>query len=81
MATPDRNGGAVVPVRLIDIDIKIRRRRGRALYEAAVADRDLDLAMRLDAAIERPSDRVYWIPQKAVVRELGASGAEDRHRP
>lgn len=62
---PDRNGGAVVPVRLTDIDIKIRRRRGRMLYEAAVADRDLDLAMRLNAAIERPSDRVYWVPEKA----------------
>jgi len=72
MVTPDRNGGArVVAVRLTEIDIKIRRRRGRALYEAAVADRDLDLAMRLDAAIERPSETVYWIPQKAVVRELG----------
>lgn len=72
MVTPDRNGGArVVAVRLTEIDIKIRRRRGRALYEAAVADRDLDLAMRIDAAIERPSETVYWIPRKAVERELG----------
>lgn len=66
MVTPDRNGGArVVAVRLTEIDIKIRRRRGRALYEAAVADRDIDLAMRIDAAIERPSDRIYWIPLAA----------------
>ena len=74
MATPDLNGGAVVPVRLTDVDIKIRRRRGRALYEAAVADRDLDLAMRLNAAIERPSERVYWVPERAVkmVREYPA---------
>lgn len=72
MVTPDRNGGArVVAVRLTEIDIKIRRRRGRALYEAAVADRDLDLAMRLNAAIERPSETVYWIPAQAVERELG----------
>lgn len=72
MVTPDRNGGArVVAVRLTEIDIKIRRRRGRALYEAAVADRNLDLAMRLDAAIERPSETIYWIPETAVKRELG----------
>lgn len=71
MATPAPHGGAVVPVRLTEIDIKMRRRRGKALYEAAVADRDLDLAMRLNAAIERPSDRVYWVPAKAVRRELG----------
>jgi hypothetical protein len=71
MATPDRNGGArVVAIRLTDIDIKIRRRRGKALYEAAVADRDIDLAMRLNAAIERPSDRVYWLPIKAVEEVL-----------
>lgn len=71
MATPDRNGGArVVAIRLTDIDIKIRRRRGRALYEAAVEDRDIDLAMRLNAAIERPSDRVYWIPAAAVEKVL-----------
>lgn len=70
MATPDLNGGAVVGVRLTDVDIKIWRRRGRALYEAAVADRDLDLAMRLNAAIERPSDRVYWVPAAAVQEVL-----------
>ncbi len=71
MATPDRNGGArVVAIRLTDIDIKIRRRRGKALYEAAVQDRDIDLAMRLDAAIERPSDRVYWLPAAAVEKVL-----------
>lgn len=71
MAMPDLNGGArVVGVRLTDVDIKIRRRRGRALYEAAVADRDLDLAMRLNAAIERPSDRVYWVSEEAVREAL-----------
>jgi len=67
MATPNLNGGArVMGVRLTDIDIKIRRRRGKALYEAAVQDRDLDLAMRIDAAIERPSDTLYWVPMEAV---------------
>ena len=71
MATPNRNGGAVAGVRLTDIDIKIRRRRGRALYEAAVADRDLMLAMAIEAAIERPSDKVYWVPDRAVREVLG----------
>ena len=71
MASPTFTGGAVVGVRLTDIDIKIRRRRGKALYEAAVADRDLDLALRLNAAIERPSDTVYWVPRKAVREVLG----------
>ena len=71
MATPDQNGGAVVGVRLTDVDIKIRRPRGQALYEAAVADRDLDLAMRINAAIERPSERIYWVPAEAVGKVLG----------
>ena len=71
MATPDLNGGGVVGIRLSDIPIQIRRRRGKALYEAAVADRDLVLAVAINAAIERPSDRVYWVPRKAVSRVLG----------
>lgn len=66
MATPNLNGGAVAGVRLTDIDIKIRRRRGRALYEAAVADRDLMLAVAIEAAIERPSDKLYWLPEAAI---------------
>lgn len=70
MATPNRNGGAVAGVRLTDIDIKVRRRRGRALYEAAVADRDLMLAIAIEAAIERPSDKIYWLPRAAVERVL-----------
>jgi hypothetical protein len=72
MATPNLNGGArVVSVRLTAIDIKIRRRRGRALYEAAVEDRDLDLAMRLNTAIEEPSETVYWVSAEAARRVLG----------
>lgn len=66
MATPNLNGGAVAGVRLTDIDIKIRRRRGRALYEAAVRDRDLMLAVAIEAAIERPSDKIYWLPEAAI---------------
>ncbi len=71
MATPNLNGARVMGVRLTDIPLIVRRRRGRALYEAAVADRDLDLAMRLNAAIEYPSDTVYWVRKEAVSRELG----------
>ena len=71
MATPDLNGGRVTAVRLIDVPIAIRRRRGKALYEAAVADRDLDLALRLNAAIERPSERIYWLPADKVREVLG----------
>lgn len=71
MATPDLNGGRVVGVRLSDVPLIVRRRRGRALYDAAVADRDLDLALRLNAAIERPSDHVYWVPVDAVRKVLG----------
>jgi hypothetical protein len=71
MAMPDRNGGArTIAVRLTEVPLIVRRRRGKALYEAAVADRDLDLAMRLDAAIERPSDRIYWVPEPAVRKVL-----------
>lgn len=68
MATPYVNSGAVVAVRLSDIPIQIRRRYGRALYERAAEDGDLELALRLNAAMERPSERVYWL-SAARVRE------------
>lgn len=71
MATPLNGGARTIGVRLTEIPIQVRRRRGKALYEAAVADRDIDLAMRLNAAIERPSDTVYWVPEKAVREVIG----------
>ena len=73
MATPDRmfGGARVTAVRLTDVPIRVRRRRGRSLYEAAVADRDILLAAAIDAAIERPSDRLYWVPADAVRQVLG----------
>lgn len=71
MATPFYGGAArTVGVRLTDVPIQVRRRRGKALYEAAVEDRNIDLAMRLNAAIEYPSETVYWIPETAVRREV-----------
>lgn len=62
--------GRQVAVRLSDVPLKVRRRYGRLLYEAAVADRDLMLATQLHAAVESPSDRVYWLPEKAVRKVL-----------
>ena len=79
MSAPDRFlGGATRAVRLTDIDLAIRRRRGRALYEAAVLDRDIMLAAAIDAAIERPSDKIYWVPARAVREALG-DGFKDAH--
>lgn len=66
MATPYAKSGAVMGIRLHDIPVQIRRRYGRVLYEHAVKDGDLELAIRLNAAIERPSLRVYWLPRKIV---------------
>lgn len=61
-----RNGGRQVALRLCDVPLKIRRTYGRSLYEAAVLDRDLTLAAQLHTAMEHPSQRVYWLPEKAV---------------
>lgn len=58
--------GRQMAVRLSDVPLKIRRRYGHSMYEAAVADRDLVLAAQIHAAVEDPSDRVYWLPEKAV---------------
>lgn len=71
MASPELMGRRTIGVRLPDIDIKIRRRRGRALYEKAVLDRDIILAMEIERAIERPSDRIYRVPEAAVREVLG----------
>lgn len=70
MTTPRTTAGRSMAVRLTEVPLKIRRRYGHALYEAAVADRDLLLAAQLHAAVEEPSDRVYWLPEKAVQKVL-----------
>jgi len=57
-------------IRLSEVPLKVRRRYGLALYEAAVLDRDLTLAAQLHAAVESPSDRLYWLPEKAVRKVL-----------
>lgn len=69
MLTP-RTTGRSVAVRLTEIPIQTRRARGKALYEAAVADHDLMLAAQLHAAIEEPSERIYWVPERAVRKVL-----------
>jgi len=72
MATPDLNGGArTIGVRLTEVPIAIRRRRGRMLYECAVADRDILLAAAINSAIERPSERIYWVSVEAARKVLG----------
>lgn len=69
---PDRNGGgAQRAVRLTDIDIKVRRRFGWMLIEKAKDDGDILSAVELTAAVERPSDKLYWLPAAAVRKVLG----------
>lgn len=68
---PNRNGGAQRAIRLTDIDIKIRRRYGWILIEKAKEDGNLLAAVELTAAVERPSEKVYWLSAKAVRKVLG----------
>lgn len=59
---PDLNGGRVVPVRLTEIPIHIRRLHGEKLMDEASDNFNLMMGMQLSAAVERPSEKVYWIP-------------------
>lgn len=68
---PAENGGAQMAVRLTDIPIKIRRRWGWILIERAKEDGDIFAAVALTAAVENPSDRLYWLPKAAVEKVLG----------
>lgn len=63
----------MVGVRLEDIPVVVRRRYGRSLIEKATLDGDIVGAVELTGAVERPSDRVYWLPVTAVMtaRERG----------
>lgn len=70
MTTTRSMAGRQVAIRLTDVPLVIRRRYGRLLYEAAVADRDMLLAVDIHAAVEQPSDRLYWLPEKAVKKVL-----------
>jgi hypothetical protein len=64
--------GRVVGVRLTDIPVERRRQYGRALYEEAVAERDMIQAAAINAAIESPSNRVHWISERAYRRVMAA---------
>jgi hypothetical protein len=70
MTPPREQAGRSIAIRLSEVPLKVRRRYGQALYEAAVLDRDLALAAQLHAAVESPSDRIYWLPEKAVRKVL-----------
>lgn len=61
---PDLNGGAsrVIPVRLTDVPVAIRRQFGHKLMDDASDGFDIMSGMKLNQAIENPSERVYWIP-------------------
>lgn len=70
MTPPRSTAGRSIAIRLSEVPLKVRRRYGNALYEAAVLDRDLTLAAQIHAAVESPSDRIYWLPEKAVRKVL-----------
>jgi hypothetical protein len=70
MKTPRTQAGRLIRVRLTDVPLKIRQSRGKALYDAAVADRDLLLATEINAAIEHPSDEYHWLREAAVRKVL-----------
>lgn len=75
MATPRQNGGALAGVRLTDVPIKIRRRYGQILLDRAIRDLDpltaVTFAAQIHAAVEEPSDRLYWVPISEKERVLG----------
>ena len=74
MTTPDRNGGALVGVRLADVPLKTRRFYGRLLLDRAIKDMEtlaaLTFAAELERAVEEPSDRIYWVPRSQLERVL-----------
>jgi hypothetical protein len=70
MPTSRNGAGRQVPVRLTDVPLAVRRRFGSRLYENAVADRDFLLAVEIESAIERPSDKPYWLPETKVQKVL-----------
>lgn len=70
MPTSRSDAGRLVAVRLSDVPLKVRRRFGLRLYEIAVEQRDLVEALDIERAVEHPSDRLHWLPEKAVRKVL-----------
>lgn len=60
----------MVDIRLSEVPITIRRRFGRVLLDDAVDAGDLLAAVRMQEAIENPSERIYWLPAEAVKKVL-----------
>jgi hypothetical protein len=77
MASPDRNGGALVGVSLIEVPIKLRRYYGRVLLERAIKTLEpiaaVEFAAQLHRAVEDPSPTIYWVHQEEAERVLGGT--------
>lgn len=68
--------GRLVPIRLTQVPLIIRRRYGRYLVDQARENLDLAGAVELTRAIERPSDRIYWVPVDRTV-EIGVETGDE----
>jgi hypothetical protein len=68
---PPFTGRRLVAVSLVDVPLKIRRRRGEILLRAAKDAGDIVAALELTRAIEAPSRRPYLLPEDAVIEVLG----------
>lgn len=66
---------SLCPIRLTDVPIKIRRRYGQLLLDRAIKDLDpltaVTFAAQLHAAVEEPSDTLYWVSVSEKERVLG----------
>lgn len=71
MATSVPFSGRMVEVRLSEVPVTVRRRFGRRMLEAAIADGNVLEAVEINAAIEEPSSRPYWLPASSVEKVLG----------
>lgn len=75
MQTPLTKTGRQQGVRLVDVDIAVRRRYGQVLLNRALKEMvpiaAVQFAAELHAAVEYPSETVYWVPAEAAQRVLG----------
>lgn len=73
-ATPNRNGGALVGVRLTDVPFKIRKRYGQFVLDRAIKELEpiqaVIFAAELERAVDQPSDRVYWVSRSEYERVM-----------
>jgi len=78
MLSPRPLAGPMQPIRLADVPLHIRRRFGRRLIDQAGDDLDLLLAAQLTAAVECPSDRIYWVLSEAAEKVIKAEKKAQR---